>query len=59
MKKIAKIILGIVLGLFLLGTLPYYQTRIYDFSEPQPFSGDAFYNPYQKLGPPKCSMEWA
>jgi hypothetical protein len=51
MKKIAKIILGIVLGLFLLATLPYYQTRIYNFSEPQPFTGDAFYNPYQTLGP--------
>jgi hypothetical protein len=39
------------LGWFLLATLPYSQTRIYDFSEPQPFTGDAFYNPYQDLGP--------
>lgn len=50
MLKLIKIVVGVVLGLFLLGTLPYYLTNIYNFSEPQPFKGNVFYNPYETLG---------
>lgn len=49
MKKIGKIILASLILLFLIGTLPYYWTNIFNFSEPKPFQGEVFYNPYKNI----------
>ena len=35
--------------LFIAFYLIYAWAPVYDFPEPRPFSGDKFYNPYQKI----------
>lgn len=48
-NKFIKIGINILIILLIISTIPYYNTRIYDFSEPKPFSGDSFYNPYSDI----------
>ncbi len=48
-NKFIKYGVNILIILLIIATLPYYLTRIYDFSEPKPFSGDRFYNPYSDI----------
>jgi hypothetical protein len=49
MKKALKISLVALSVIVIISTLPYYKTNIYNFEEPQAFSGSTFYNPYQNL----------
>lgn len=48
MKPLANILIKVVAIITLLASCFYTQTEIYDFSEPQPFIGDHFYNPYSQ-----------
>ncbi|HOY32817.1 MAG TPA: hypothetical protein PKW80_13145 [Bacteroidales bacterium] len=41
---------NIVIILLIITTIPYYNTKIYRFSNPEPFSGEQFYNPYSDIG---------
>ncbi|HNZ44191.1 MAG TPA: hypothetical protein PLE11_09750 [Bacteroidales bacterium] len=44
-----KILINTLIITFTLVTLPYYFAKIYDFSEPEPFMGNFFYNPYANI----------
>ncbi len=44
-----KLVISILIIAFTLITLPYYFTKIYDFSEPESFKGNFFYNPYSNI----------
>lgn len=48
-NKFIKFGINTLIILLIIATLPYYLTRIYDFSEPKPFTGDRFYNPYSNI----------
>jgi len=48
-NKFIKFGINILLILLIIATLPYYLTRVYDFSEPKPFTGNSFYNPYSDI----------
>jgi glutaredoxin-related protein len=48
-----KITAKVLLSLFFLSTLPYYNTVFYSFVPNKPFSGNVFYNPYQDI-----NREW-
>jgi hypothetical protein len=39
----------VLILLALLVVLPYARTAVYDFPEPRPFAGPAFFNPYREL----------
>ncbi len=48
--KILKTALKLLLGLiFILFSLPFIISPVYDFPEPSPFSGDKIWNPYHNL----------
>ena len=44
-----KYLFLLVLGIIILFTIPYFKTQIYNFSEPQRFEGDRWYNPYDGM----------
>ncbi|MCK9613469.1 MAG: hypothetical protein WC401_01745 [Bacteroidales bacterium] len=48
-KRFLKTIITLFVILLIIITLPYYKTKIYRFSEPAPFKGEIFYNPYENL----------
>jgi hypothetical protein len=48
-NKFIKITINFITILLIITTIPYYNTRIYNFSEPKPFQGDHFYNPYSDI----------
>ena len=49
LKGFLKFIVVLILSLLFIGSLFYINTTIYNFPEPQPFSGDSIFNPYQNL----------
>ncbi len=49
-KRYVKILINVFVILLIIITIPYYQTNIFRFSEPEPFSGNRFYNPYAQTG---------
>ena len=53
MKKIAArvfcVLAYFVLFLLLLEAILYFTAPVYDFSEPKPFSGNKFFNPYDGI----------
>ena len=50
MIKFSKVLIIATLGIILITSVPYYKTTIYNFTEPKPFSGHEFYNPYKNIG---------
>tara|TARA_R110002072_G_scaffold302402_1_gene485100 strand:+ start:25303 stop:26433 length:1131 start_codon:yes stop_codon:yes gene_type:complete len=44
-----KIILSLVVFVFLFASIFYINTTIYNFPEPEAFSGDTIFNPYENL----------
>ena len=48
-KTIFKSFLAVILLLTGFLLFPYVISPIYDFSKPQPFEGQGYYNPYQQL----------
>ncbi len=49
MRKVFKGFRYFFYFLLLVGILPYFNTCIYDFPDPKPFSGQNFFNPYKGL----------
>jgi hypothetical protein len=50
LKKIIKYSLrSLIIILFLLFSLPFIISPVYDFPEPEPFSGDKIWNPYEGM----------
>ena len=65
MKKIAARLFRWLayLALLLLGieAVLYFRAPVYEFPEPEPFSGDRYYNPYEGLdstGWQKCNFHF-
>ncbi|MDR1879048.1 MAG: glycosyltransferase family 39 protein [Bacteroidales bacterium] len=42
-------LLTLILSAVILLFIPYFVSPIYDFSEPKPFAGNRYYNPYQEM----------
>ena len=49
LRFLLKILLIIIMGFVLIFTLKYLTAPYYIFPEPEPFSGDQFFNPYQDI----------
>lgn len=50
-RLLFKVMASLVLLFFLILSLPYLQTRHYNFPDPKPFQGDYWHNPYATLSP--------
>jgi len=49
MKFIKSLLKYLALLIFILFSLPFIISPVYDFPEPKPFSGDKIWNPYQDM----------
>ncbi|HAF29220.1 MAG TPA: hypothetical protein DCG75_09255 [Bacteroidales bacterium] len=49
MKSLSKLLFKIILGLFILLTIPNYYSVIYKFNKGHKFEGEQFYNPYANI----------
>lgn len=51
-KRFAQWVIGLILALLFVFLIQYLFAPVYDFPQPQPFSGSKLFNPYQGLNRP-------